>query len=66
MTAPLRFNTVLSKITQSVVLIYWGSAVVIFIASLILGSLWIRKPFIGGFFEQTLVLNGSDTTEPNK
>jgi len=27
---------------------------------------WLRTPFIGGFFEHTLVLNGSNTSEENK
>ncbi|HEX2993557.1 MAG TPA: hypothetical protein VHP14_01965, partial [Anaerolineales bacterium] len=56
-----RFNTVLSKITQSIVWVYQFIAAGVFIASLILGSTWIRKPFIGGFLEQTLVLNDSQS-----
>src|SRR5512138_3595950 len=56
-----RFNTVFGKFTQSVVMVYQGIAVVIFVLSLILGATWIRKPFIGGFLEQTLVLNDSQS-----
>jgi hypothetical protein len=66
MNESFRFNTVLSRITQAIVWVYQGIAVVVFIASLILGAIWIGKPFIGGFLEQTMVLNGSDTSEPGK
>src|SRR5215210_739893 len=61
-----RVNDVLSKITQSFVLVYQVIAVLIFGASLYLGYAWSRNPFIGGFFEQTMVLNGSDTREPGR
>ncbi len=51
---------------QSVVLAYQAIAVVVFFASLFLAYSWLKNPFIGGFFEQTLVLNGSDTNEAGK
>jgi len=66
MNESFRLNTVLSKITQSIVLVYQGIAVVIFIASLLISYNWLRNPFIGGFFEQTMVLNGSDTSETGR
>ncbi|MGZ9234071.1 MAG: hypothetical protein ACXW4E_00975, partial [Anaerolineales bacterium] len=66
MNESFRLNTVLSKVTQSIVLVYQGIAILIFIASLFFGYTWLQKPFIGGFFEQTMVLNGSDTTEAGK
>ena len=49
---------------QWVVLIYQAAAVLIVIASLLLGIDWLRNPFVGGIFEQTMVLNGTDTQEP--
>jgi signal transduction histidine kinase len=61
-----RFNIFLSRVTQAVVLVYQGIAVVIFVSSLFLAYEWLKNPFIGGFFEQTHVLNGSDTTEAGK
>jgi len=61
-----RVNDVLSKITQFFVLVYQAIAVLIFGASLYSGYLWLQNPFIGGFFEQTMVLNGSDTREPGR
>ena len=61
-----RFSIVLSRVLQTVVLVYQGIAVVVFVASLFLAYSWLKNPFIGGFFEQTLVLNGSNTREPGK
>src|SRR5512145_2180518 len=58
-----RFNTIVSAVTQSVVLIYQVIAVIIFVVSLFSAYAWLKNPFIGGFFEQTLILNGSDTRE---
>ena len=56
-----RFNTVANKVTESIVLAYQAIAVVIFVASLFAAHAWLKNPFLGGFFEQTFVLNGSDT-----
>jgi len=58
-----RFNRILSKVVQSVVLVYQGIAVVVCILSLFFAYNWLKNPFIGGLFEQTMVLNGSDTSE---
>ncbi|RPI88960.1 MAG: hypothetical protein EHM40_21760, partial [Chloroflexi bacterium] len=57
-----RFDTVWSKITQSIALVYQVIAAVVFIVSVFLGSAWLKDPFIGGFFEQTMVLNGTGQT----
>ncbi|MCI0611333.1 MAG: GAF domain-containing protein [Anaerolineae bacterium] len=51
---------------QWLVLVYQTIAIVVFVASIYLGFNWLKNPFIGGFFEQTLVLNGVDTKEPGK
>jgi hypothetical protein len=48
---------------QWLVLLYQAMAIVVFVASIFLGLNWINRPFIGGFFEQTLVLNGVNTTK---
>jgi signal transduction histidine kinase/putative methionine-R-sulfoxide reductase with GAF domain len=61
-----RFQSALSRVLQSIVLVYQAIAVVVFIAGLFLAYDWLKNPFIGGFFEHTLVLNGSDTTEEGK
>src|SRR5690349_1012222 len=54
-------NDAFGRITQGIVLVYQAIAVLIFGASLILGLDWQNDPFIGGLFEQTMVLNGTDT-----
>src|SRR5687767_8217085 len=61
-----RFNRILSNVVQSVVLVYQGIAAVVVIASLFLAYNWLKNPFIGGLFEQTMVLNGSNTSEAGK
>ncbi|HXF84712.1 MAG TPA: GAF domain-containing protein [Anaerolineales bacterium] len=53
----------LGKILQGIVLVYQTVAVVVFISGLYFAYDWLRNPFIGGFFEHTLVLNGSNTRE---
>ncbi len=63
MNEPYRLNTALSKFTQTTVLVYQAVAVITFFASLVLGFEWLGKPFLGGFFEHTMVLNGSDTRQ---
>jgi signal transduction histidine kinase/putative methionine-R-sulfoxide reductase with GAF domain len=61
-----RINITLDRVTQAMVLLYQGAAVLVFIGSLFLAFGWLTSPFIGGFFEQTMVLNGSDTREAGK
>jgi len=51
---------------QSLVLVYQAIAVLVFVASLFLAYDWLKNPFIGGFFEQTMVLNDIDTTEAGR
>ena len=59
-------NLTIDRVTQSIVLVYQALAVIVFILSLFFAYDWLKNPFIGGFFEQTLVLNGSDTREAGK
>lgn len=61
-----RTQSVLSRVLQIAVLFYQVAAIVVFITTLYLANDWLRYPFIGGFFEHTLVLNGSDTSEEGK
>ena len=51
---------------QSLVFVYQSVAVVVFLTSLFLAYDWLRNPFIGGFFEQTFVLNNINSTEAGK
>src|SRR5919109_493160 len=66
MNESYRVSDLLSQVTQSIVLVYQAIAVLIFIAAVFLGIEWLGKPFIGGIFEHTMVLNGSDTGEPGQ
>ena len=58
-----RTQSILDRIIQAVVLVYQAVAVVVFISTLYLAVDWLSNPFIGGFFEHTYVLNGSNTSE---
>ncbi len=62
MNSRLNVNTVVSRSLQLLVLLYQGIAVVVFGFSIYFGFRWLDQPFLGGFFEHTLVLNNSDTT----
>jgi len=62
MNQSFNLNTFANKTVQSVVLIYQGVAVLVFAFSLYFAINWLQTPFIGGFFEHSLALNGSDTT----
>jgi len=61
-----RFNTIVSTVTQSLVLFYQAIAVLVFTVSLFSAYAWLKNPFIGGFFEQTMVINESVTREAGK
>lgn len=62
MVVSQRFQTGLNRVLQAIVLAYQTLAVIVFIAGLYFAYDWLRSPFIGGFFEHTMVLNGSDTS----
>jgi signal transduction histidine kinase len=55
-------NTLFNRSLQATVLLYQGVAIIVVGLSLYLAYGWLNKPFIGGFVENTLVLNNSDTT----
>ncbi len=63
MTSSQQFQTVLNRILQGIVLVYQAIAVMVLIAGLFFAYGWLKAPFIGGFFEHTMVLNGSDASE---
>ncbi len=64
MNTSLNVNTVVSRTLQALVLLYQGVAVVVFGFSVYFGLGWLRQPFLGGFLEHTLVLNGSSNGDP--
>ncbi len=66
MNESYRVNDLVSKATQTIVLVYQTIAVIVVAISLFLALDWLSTPFIGGFFEQTMVLNGTDSREVGK
>jgi len=61
-----RFYEFTTRATQIILISYQVLAVVVFVAALYLSYGWLSNPFIGGFFEHTYALNGSDTSEVGK
>ena len=57
MLQSLRFNLTLSKVLQIIVLIYQTIAVAIFMAALVFAYNWLQKPFLGAFFEPTMIMS---------
>ncbi len=51
--------TLLDRILQIIVLVYQALAVLSFIVAIILGLRWVRTPFLGAFYEHTMLVNGS-------
>ena len=54
-----RSQLILSRILQALVLVYQVAAVFVFALSFYFSANWLTNPFLGGFFEHTLVLNGT-------
>ncbi len=54
-----RFGAVLSRTLQAIVFAYQSLAAVVFLAALFLGLAWLKTPFLGAFYEHTLVVNGA-------
>lgn len=57
MIQSMRFNLTLSKILQLIVLVYQTIAVAIFMAALVFAYFWLQVPFLGAFFEPTMVMS---------
>lgn len=66
MFKPLRFNLTLSRVLQLIVLVYQAIAAAAFLMTLYLALSWIQKPFLGAFFEPTMVMNGGGPSEPSE
>jgi signal transduction histidine kinase len=59
-----RFNHILNRVLQIVVLAYQGIALIAFLVIPFLASQWLRTPFLGAFVEQTMLFNGVGQKEP--
>jgi signal transduction histidine kinase len=62
----LRSRVPLSKILQAVVTIYHILAGLAFFVALILARGWLQLPFLGAFFEQTMLVNSAGPAEPSE
>ncbi len=54
-----RYAALISQILQWIVFIYQAVAVVVFLAGLFLANRWFQQPFLGAFYEHTMVFNGT-------
>jgi len=61
----LRANPTVSKILQALVTVYHILAGLAFFAALILARRWLQQPFLGAFFEQTMLVNSAGPAEPS-
>ncbi len=61
-----QYNKLLNRNLQILVFIYQMIAVVAFGTAIVLAVSWLRLPFLGAFFEHTLVFNDSGPTQSNE
>jgi hypothetical protein len=54
-----RYSAVINQALQWIVLAYQAVAVVFFLIALFLGVRWLQQPFLGAFYEHTMVFNGT-------
>jgi K+-sensing histidine kinase KdpD len=59
-----RYNALINRLLQWIVLIYQILAVIVFLTSLYLGARWLQTPFLGAFYEHTMVFNGVGPDDP--
>ena len=58
-----RYHTLINQSLQWMVLVYQVAAAVLFLGGLYYASLWFKQPFLGAFYEHTLVFNGTGPAE---
>ena len=56
-------NKLLGNVLTWIVLIYQAFALFVFFACIYFGIGWIKEPFIGSFYEHTLIFNDSGPTQ---
>lgn len=61
----MRFHLTLNRVLQLIVLSYQSVAVVIFVAALVFAYNWLQTPFIGAFFEPTMVTSPAGPAIPS-
>lgn len=58
-----RYQGLVSGTLQGMVLVYQVLAIVFFMVGLFLANRWFQQPFLGAFYEHTLVFNGTGPSE---
>lgn len=58
-----RYGVLINQILLWAVFIYQAAAVIIFLTGLFLANRWLQQPFIGAFYEHTLVFNGTGSSD---
>ena len=58
-----RYGVVISRILQWIVFAYQAIAIAAFIASLFIATRWLQQPFLGAFYEHTMVFNGTGSSD---
>ena len=57
-----RYSVLINQILLWAVFVYQAAAVIIFLFGLYLANRWLQQPFIGAFYEHTLVFNGTGSS----
>jgi len=60
-----RYGTLIGQSLQWAVFTYQAIAVIVFLLSLFIANRWFQQPFLGAFYEHTLVFNGTGPAEPD-
>ncbi|MBI5822577.1 MAG: GAF domain-containing protein [Chloroflexi bacterium] len=58
-----RYSALIGRILQWIVFGYQAAAAIIFLGGLFFANRWLQQPFIGAFYEHTLVFNGTGPQE---
>ncbi len=60
------YNALVTQFLKWFVFLYQAMAVVVFLIGLYYANLWFQQPFIGAFYEHTMVFNGIGPDTPSK
>ena len=58
-----RYRTLVNQTLKWIVLAYQAMAVILFMLGLVLANRWLQQPFLGAFYEHTLIFNGTGQSD---
>jgi signal transduction histidine kinase len=58
-----RYISLLGQLLQWIVFLYQAGAVILFVLALYFANRWLQQPFIGAFYEHTMIFNGIGPAE---